>query len=165
MAAGALRKVIVLPGDVRRDESCCLAARGRQGQNVAGRAAEVSLARIEAEIQIMPELAQLIVEGIARDQGMAPARHFALREIPVASQEQSALALRTFDQEIVRDGLVVCGVIPQHAKLPGDPAQHGIGKKDPRGCGMSRHHLSASYCPRCSAGLESTNPRPPDTLI
>lgn len=133
-AAGALREVIVVLRDILRYERTCLAGRDGHHQDVALRAAKRSFfARIEAEIQVMPELAQLIVDGVVRDQGMATTKDFAPREIAIASQEPSALALGPFYQKIIRKGLVVGSVISQDAKPTSQPAQHGIGKKGPGG--------------------------------
>ncbi len=91
-------------------------------------------------MELVPELAQLSVEVIARDQGMATAKDPAPCEIPVASQQPPIFAKSSFDQGFIREDFVVCRVIPQHPEPARKFAQHSIGKKDPRaGCKFRRH--------------------------
>jgi hypothetical protein len=106
----------------------CLFSANRMEQDIAVGTPELPLfAQIEAKGEFVTELTELIVEGIALDQGVTTAKHFPLRQVSVAREQPSILPEHTLYQNVVRNDLFISRVIAEDAEPARQAAKHGIG--------------------------------------
>jgi hypothetical protein len=131
VAAGiALQELVVMPRDEGWNQSGRLSSGNGMEHDITVGASELSLfGKIKVKGKFVTELTELVIEVIARDQGMTAAEYSASCQISVAREEPPILPEHTLDQHLVRDDLFISRVVAEDAKPPCEATEHRIGHK------------------------------------